>query len=166
MKWKEMGMKGVLYDLMSPAYHASTGRIERIVNFAHSIGLGIVYNTSFESNWLEERVFPYAQAYDRILIEPFGTSWKKASYTHQKKMPHDLKILQSKGVEIAGVSTYNSDQISTATKKEIDVLISRFVFYQKKAEAFGFDAYQFTNGEYSATGKDQNVLIDFNSLAF
>jgi hypothetical protein len=164
VKWKEMEMNGVLCDLINPVYHASADRVERVVNFAHSIGLGIIYNTSFDSNWLEERVIPYAKANDRILVEPFGTSWKRSSYPNHKKMPPDLRKLRSKGIEIAAVSTYNSSQISTATKNEQDALAGIFREYRKKAEAIGFSAYQFTNGEYSSSGKDESVLLDFNSM--
>jgi hypothetical protein len=163
LKWKEMGMNGVFYDLMDPAYNASMKRVERIVKFAHTIGLGIFYNTNFDSDWLDKRVIPFAQKADIVLIEPFGTSWEKLSYTLPERLPPQFKKLQAKGVPITGVSTYNSDQLSTATQSEIEIMMSRFLHYSKKAEELGLAAYQFTNGVYSSYGKDANVLFDFNS---
>lgn len=166
-KWKEMGMSGVFFDLVHPEYGASLERIARITDAAHNKGLHVTFNTNFGAvgDWLEERITRNAREGDFVLIEPFGTSWQKESYALPDRLPQEMAELQSMGVGLLGVSTYDTEQITVKTVEGRKVLIKRFLHYKREAERLSLDGYQFTGGVYSAYGAEANLLVDFNALA-
>lgn len=167
-RWKSMGMKGVLFDLINPRYNTTVERIAKIAKAAHDIKLHVTYNSEFDAvgeGWLKERITPVARAGDLILLEKFGTSWEEESYVLPETLPQPMLDLKSIGVAIVGVSTYDAEQVSVMNEQGRKILMERFLKYRAEAKRLGLDGYQFTNGLYSASGLEANILVDFDALA-
>lgn len=166
-KWRSMGVNGVLVDLIGPNYNASLERVAGVARAAHDIGLYITYNSEFgavDEGWFKERIMPSARAGDLVLLEKFGTSWESEFYPMPERLPQQMADLQNRGIAIIGVSTYDAEKVSITTQEGMEILMKRFLHYRAEAIRLNLDGYQFTNGLYSASGPEANILVDFDAL--
>jgi hypothetical protein len=170
---KKLGMSGVLFDQVDPGFKSSVESIEKAAEAAHGRKMHVTYVANFyaTNGWLEERITPFAKEGDQLLIEPFGTSWAQDSYPIPKELHPSMLKLRDRGVKIIGVSTYNigippskTQVLSVLEPKEREILMQRFLKYRQEAQRLKLDAWQFTNGWYSASGKEANLLVNFDAL--
>jgi hypothetical protein len=165
IRMKIMGMKGVLFDLFEEEYGSSDDRADILSQFAHRTGLNIIYNVGFagiKECWYNKRIFQNAQEGDFLLLEGFGIAWDRNSMLLMKKLPDSIVELQNMGIGILGVSTYNPELVGAKT--DLGYLLTKYVFLREEAERLGLLGYQLTNGLYSATGPEQDLVVDYNSL--
>jgi hypothetical protein len=168
-----IGMSGVIFDQLHPNYKSSVKRIKKTAEAAHDRKMHVTYNTDFSAagNWLEERISPYAKEGDLVLVEPFGTSWLQDACLIPEELHPSFLKLRDKGVKIIGVSTYNvgiepskTEVLTILEPKDRDVLLKRFLKCRQDAQRLKLDDWQFTNGLYSASGKEANLLVNYDAL--